>query len=414
MKIRKALLPLTLIGIVLTVGLSFACNSSGTTANVPNNSNQSASKIPVDTENPATVEFKTEPGEVNANQATTLVFTVKDSKGDVVRDLQIVHEKAMHLLIVSKDLAEFYHVHPELSPDGSYRVEHTFPNGGDYKLYADFTPPNAQQVVESLDVKVNGAELPKVALVADTKFEKSVDGLKVTMKPSEKIEAGKELTLDFAAFDAATGKPATNLENYLGELAHFVIISEDMVDFVHAHPMAKGEKMDGMEMDADKAQDHNSDGHGHGDDSKMASKPSAFEVTAHTTFPRAGLYKLWAQFQRGGQVISVPFIVDVPAGKAEPVKAANVPVGATLITVSANGYEPSSISVRKGEPVRLAFYRRTAEGCGGEVVFTKQNITKKLPVGETVLVEFTPTEAGEIAFACGMDMLRGKVLVSEN
>lgn len=55
-----------------------------------------------------------------------------------------------------------------------------------------------------------------------------------------------ELNLDFAAFDAATGKPATDLQNYLGELAHFVIISEDLVDFVHAHPMAKGEKMDGM------------------------------------------------------------------------------------------------------------------------------------------------------------------------
>jgi len=37
-----------------------------------------------------------------------------------------------------------------------------------------------------------------------------------------------------------------------------------------------------------------------------------------------------------------------------------------------------------------------------------------LAVGETVVVEFTPTEAGEIAFACGMDMLRGKVIVTEN
>lgn len=37
-------------------------------------------------------------------------------------------------------------------------------------------------------------------------------------------------------------------------------------------------------------------------------------VSAHTTFPDAGLYKLWAQFQRGGRVITVPFVVRVAAG----------------------------------------------------------------------------------------------------
>jgi plastocyanin len=320
----------------------------------------------------------------------------------------------MHLLIVSKDLAEFYHVHPEPSSDGSYRVQHTFPNGGAYKLYADFTPPNAKQVVERIDVKVAGTERPKVALVADTKFEKSVDGLKVVMKPGGGIEAGQELTLDFGAYDAATGKPVTDLQNYLGELAHFVIISEDLVDFVHAHPMAKGVSMDAMKMDGDKEKDHNADGHPHGDDAKGSNKPSAYEVSAHTAFPRAGLYKLWAQFQRGGKVISVPFIVNVPAGSNESAKAANVPVGATKITVSSDGYEPSSISVVKGQSVKLAFYRADSNNCGGEVVFSKMKIRKKLPVGETVLVEFTPTEAGEIAFACGMDMFRGKLIVTEN
>lgn len=360
------------------------------------------------------VDFKTEPSQVQAGAPATLVFTVKDSKNAVVKDLQVVHEKPMHLLIVSKDLSEFYHIHPEPSADGSYRVQHTFPNGGDFKFYADFTPPNAKQVVERIDVKVSGTERTKVALVADTNLEKSVDGVKVTMKPSAKIEAGQELTLDFAVFDAKTGKPATDLQNYLGELAHFVIISEDLVDFVHAHPMAKGEKMDGMKIDGDKKEkDHNADGHSHGSDPKNANKPSAYEVSAHTAFPRAGLYKLWAQFQRGGKVISVPFVVNVPAGSAKQVKAANVPEGATKIAVSSNGYEPSSIPVVKGQPVKLAFYRADSENCGGEVVFAKQNIRKKLPVGETVLVEFTPTEAGEIAFACGMDMLRGKLIVTQ-
>ena len=405
-----------------TIAVFFTACTSGTNSQAVDNAN--AANTAVSESNSANasasdstfkVDFKTEPGEVQAGAPATLVFTVKDSKNAVVKDLQVVHEKPMHLLIVSKDLSEFYHVHPEPSADGSYRVQHTFPNGGDYKFYADFTPPNAKQVVERIDVKVSGTEKAKVALAADTKLEKSVDGVKVTMKPSAKIEAGQELTLDFAVFDAKTGKAATDLQNYLGELAHFVIISEDLLDFVHAHPMAKGEKMDGMKMDGDmKEKDHSADGHSHGADSKEPNKPSAYEVSAHTSFPRAGLYKLWAQFQRGGKVISVPFVINVPAGSVKQVKAANVPAGATKITVSSNGYEPSSISIVKGQPVKLAFYRADSENCGGEVVFAKQKIRKKLAVGETVLVEFTPTDAGEIAFACGMDMLSGKVIVTEN
>ena len=61
----------------------------------------------------------------------------------------------------------------------------------------------------------------------------------------------------------------------------------------------------------------------------------------------------------------------------------------------------------------LAFLRKDDKNCGEEVVFPKLGIRKKLPVGETVTVELTPQESGEIAFTCGMDMMRGKVIVSE-
>ena len=407
------------ISVVFFGGLAFlsGCGANQNSAvNSSANVDHSAmdhSPSTTDVEKAFRVEFNSDPGQPQANQPATLSFTVKDSQGAVVKDLPIVHDKPMHLLIVSRDLSEFYHVHPDQSADGSYKVVHTFPNGGDYKMYADFTPKDSAQVVEEIDLQVGGTERAKVDLVPDSKFEKTVDGLKVVMKPSSEITAGQELTLDFQAFDAASGKPATDLQNYLGELAHFVIISEDLEDFVHAHPMAKGEKMDSMKMDGKGADEHSSDGHQHSTLDSTVTKPSASEVSAHTAFPRSGLYKLWVQFQRGGKVISVPFIVKVAEGESKRVKSANVPAGATQIKVSSNGYEPASISVKKGQPVKLAFYRADGDNCGGEVVFAKQNIRKKLPVGETVLVEFTPTEPGEVAFACGMDMLRGKLVVTE-
>lgn len=99
--------------------------------------------------------------------------------------------------------------------------------------------------------------------------------------------------------------------------------------------------------------------------------------------------------------------------KAETVKPDVVvenPDEPVKITVSKNGFEPKSIGVKKGQAVKLAFTRTDEENCGEEVVFPKLNIKKKLPLGETVLVEFTPEGAGEIGFTCGMDMLRGKIL----
>ena len=420
---KKLFIPGTVFIFAVFAVFTAACSSTATSRTSDDSTvAATANNAPTEANSTTNVErafkmdFKSEPGSIQAGQPATLAFTVKDKQGGVVKDLQIVHEKPMHLLVVSKDLAEFYHIHPEQSADGSYRVEHTFPNGGEYKLYADFTPKDAVQVVEQVDIKVAGTERARVPLVPDAKFEKTVGGLRVVMKPDGAIKGGNELMLNFAAFDAGTGKPATDLQNYLGELAHFVIISEDMKDFVHAHPMSKGEhdKSGKMKMDG-KTDDHNADGHKHSMMEGVTTKPSASEVAAHTAFPRSGLYKVWAQFQRGGQVITVPFVVGVAGGsQAAEVKKANVPEGAIKVTLSGDGYTPASIPVKKGQPVKLAFYRADADNCGGEVVFSKQNIRRKLPVGETVLVEFTPQEAGDIAFTCGMAMYKGKLVVSEN
>jgi hypothetical protein len=51
------------------------------------------------------------------------------------------------------------------------------------------------------------------------------------------------------------------------------------------------------------------------------------------------------------------------------------------------------------------------ETCGTEVVLPSLNIKRALPLNEPVVIEFTPAKTGEIAFACGMNMLHGTVVV---
>ena len=80
------------------------------------------------------------------------------------------------------------------------------------------------------------------------------------------------------------------------------------------------------------------------------------------------------------------------------------------ITVK-GGYTPDTIVVRAGQPVRLQFYRDETADCSERVVFEDFGIDTALPAFQTTAVEFTPEEAGEFRFRCGMNMLKGLLVV---
>ena len=81
------------------------------------------------------------------------------------------------------------------------------------------------------------------------------------------------------------------------------------------------------------------------------------------------------------------------------------------VTVSEKGFEPSKVTLRAGAPARITFLRTTDKTCGTEVVIPSLNIKRALPLNEPVVIEFTPATSGDIAFACGMDMLHGTIVV---
>jgi cobalt-zinc-cadmium efflux system membrane fusion protein len=81
------------------------------------------------------------------------------------------------------------------------------------------------------------------------------------------------------------------------------------------------------------------------------------------------------------------------------------------VVVSEQGYEPAQVTLRAGTPARITFVRTTDKTCGTEVVFPSLNIKRALPLNEPVVIQFTPARPGDIAFACGMNMLHGTVVV---
>lgn len=88
-------------------------------------------------------------------------------------------------------------------------------------------------------------------------------------------------------------------------------------------------------------------------------------------------------------------------------------VQTAVIAVSQSRYTPNVTTVKKGVPLRLAFTADESAGCAREVVFPTLNISKILPVGQTVTLDILPEKVGELPFQCSMDMSRGKLIVTE-
>jgi plastocyanin domain-containing protein len=84
------------------------------------------------------------------------------------------------------------------------------------------------------------------------------------------------------------------------------------------------------------------------------------------------------------------------------------------IKVTVKGeYTPDRIVVKKGSPVRLKFFRDDDSECTAQVVFPDLKVKQDLPVKQETVIAFIPEKEGEFTFACGMDMIKGKLVVEK-
>jgi len=361
----------------------------------------------------AHAELALVPPAPRAGEPVRLRFAVRDSAGHVIRFLQFVHERPMHVLVVSRDLGTFEHVHPELAYDDAYELTHTFPHGGRFRVFADYTPPGSGTIVDHFDVHVAGEPPPARPLAVDTALVHVAGGVRATLAFDRAPRAGEDLSFALTLADSATGAPVTDLQLYLGALAHFIVVSESLDDFIHAHPLETGEVID-PSRDPNMVHVHDP-----ALLAKVLAGPSPPVIHAATSFPHAGRYRMWAQFQRAGRVVTIPFTFAVAA----PLRTAAAPrpaprprmaiaaAPAVRITVGASGYTPARVDVPRGTAATLEFTRPRGGNCGGKVVIPSLGITRDLPVGATVAIALPPLERGEVPFHCGMGMYEGTIVV---
>ena len=99
-------------------------------------------------------------------------------------------------------------------------------------------------------------------------------------------------------------------------------------------------------------------------------------------------------------------------GEREKVAATETAGGVQEVKITVKGgYSPDVVVVKQGRPVRLDFYRDETGSCSEQVIFGDFGIARDLPAFKTTPVELTPDRPGEFTWTCGMNMLRGKLIV---
>lgn len=245
--------------------------------------------IPASTESPAAyvLEAETTPAPLKAGRTQRLKLRVRHPATDAtVQRFVEVHERIFHLFVIGQDLAHFEHTHPTLTADGSLEVDITLPRPGAYQLYTDFLPDGGTpQVLQRALLTAGFADDPergRARLTPDL-TEKTDGDISVAIQISagEGLVAGRSEMFRMRLFDAQSRLPVKDLEPFLGAPAHALIVSEDLVDAAHSHPVEE------------------------------YSRPTGPDIVFEAVFPRPGLYKLWTQFQRHGRVALVSFTLPV-------------------------------------------------------------------------------------------------------
>jgi plastocyanin domain-containing protein len=108
-------------------------------------------------------------------------------------------------------------------------------------------------------------------------------------------------------------------------------------------------------------------------------------------------------------------VAQQPPAPAPAAQTSSAPASTTAVqehTIDVAGeFTPASLTLKAGQPARLHFRRGDKASCGDEVVFPDLNIRKKLLANETVTIDLPAQQARTLNFACGMDMMKGTVVV---
>ncbi|MPY53660.1 hypothetical protein [Streptomyces acidicola] len=213
-----------------------------------------------------------------AGQRTDLRFVIRDDSGRAVTSYRREHDKELHLILASRDLVTYRHLHPTRAADGTWSTPVDLPRAGGYRVFADFTPAKkgAENLTLGADLATSGPYEPQDLPAPNTAAE--VHGYEVELDGGLRPGKAGELKLNVSR----NGKPVTDLQPYLGAYGHLVALRSGDLAYLHVHP--NGEPGDGR------------------------TRPGP-GISFTATAPSGGTYRLFLDFQHEGKVHTAAFTV---------------------------------------------------------------------------------------------------------
>jgi len=229
-----------------------------------------------DTVNGYTLTLRTPPSTTTPGAAT---FTITHD-GTAVTQFDPEQTKLMHFYLIRSDLSGFQHVHPSMSPDGTWSAPITTVTGGAYRIYVQFVPHTdaaGGALTLSTPVTVPGVNEAALAPLPPSSQSTNVDGYTVVLDGA--LAAGRESPLMITV--TKNGQSVTDLQPYLDTYAHVTAIHQGDLAFAHLHP-----------------------------DSSASGDHGGPTLTVHAQLPERGDYRMFIQFQTAGALhtaaITVP------------------------------------------------------------------------------------------------------------
>jgi hypothetical protein len=231
------------------------------------------------------------------------------------------HGHLMHLFLVRlPDMQSMWHLHPERIEGGAFAENLPAMPAGRYKVFADIVdqagfpwtlvgevdlPQIAGPTTSGDDSSWSGAPLVPQAQNPTT-MQLADGGRIVWQRGDTPLHANVPMEFKFRVEDKE-GKPALNLEPYMGMAGHAEFVSSELNVFAHVHPagsvsmaaldLARGAKSRDVaapQMLANIAM-------------PMTSGPLPPEVSFPYGFPHPGDYRIFVQIKLGGQIQSAAF-----------------------------------------------------------------------------------------------------------
>ncbi|HLJ87265.1 MAG TPA: hypothetical protein VKZ53_10605 [Candidatus Angelobacter sp.] len=250
-------------------------------------------------------------------------------------DLVPDHGHLMHLFLVRKsDMASFWHLHPGQLSTAEFSQSLPDVPAGHYLVFADIVHQTGFPETEIGEIDMpaiagkplgegNSDDSGSPALVPSEKVSALSGGYRMVWeRDATPLKPRQPFWFRFRIEDQS-GKPATDLESYMGMAGHAVFLRDDGQIFAHVHP-AGSVSMTAAEL----AQRTIGGSSGADNGSMMASssmdsmsaspsmasmhhEPPSSEVSFPYGFPQPGDYHIYVQIKRAGHVETGAFVAHV-------------------------------------------------------------------------------------------------------